>query len=189
MTKHYKDYFWKNGIPYGIQHVEKPETFDSYTYKIVMDPYRKHISIEKYKQGQFINTFYDSNLLNFRHLKNEEHRAWQKVKVFESKDQVICHLRDQDDRLVFKELNFFKEDFCVESHLYSCHDHLISIQKMFYETLKDPFNGVILYDVENRAVLYKKYAFDVDFCCFMELLEEEFDMQHFKVNKYADSLI
>ncbi|MGZ3633348.1 MAG: hypothetical protein ACXU9U_04950 [Parachlamydiaceae bacterium] len=44
MSKYYRDYIWKEGIPYGIEAIE---SFETITYKIAMDPYRKRIAIEK----------------------------------------------------------------------------------------------------------------------------------------------
>lgn len=180
MTKHYRDYFWKEGIPYGIGHIEEPSN-ENETYKIVMDPYRKHISIEKYIKNCFESIIYDSLFLNFRHLKNEDHRAWKKETVSETPEKVICYLSDQDDRLVFKEIYFFNNDLCTECHVASFHNIPISRQRMYYKTYGDPFDGVILFDQNNHPIVFKKYAFDEELREFTDLIETEWNMQDFKV--------
>lgn len=58
MTKYYKDYQWKDGIPYGINPIAEITQTDS--YKIIADPYFKRISIESYVKGQFSGIVYDS---------------------------------------------------------------------------------------------------------------------------------
>ncbi len=180
MTHHYCDYFWKEGIPYGIAAVD-PSTINEPTYKIVMDPYRKHISIEQYQKNVFQKMVYDSAFLNFRHLKNEDHRAWQKITVSETEEKIVCHLRDQDDRLVFEEIYFFKQDFCYECHAISPHGILISIQRMLYKKLHDPCNGVILFDSNDHPVVFKEYEFDEDAHTFTDLIVAKWNMQNFKV--------
>ena len=50
MSKHYRDYIWKSGIPYGINTVDVTDTL---SYKIPMDPYRKRIAVEEWKVGKF----------------------------------------------------------------------------------------------------------------------------------------
>lgn len=181
MTLYYRDYFWKNGIPYGIGAVD-PLSYEEPTYKIVMDPYRKHISIEKYQKNAFQKIIYDSVFLNFRHLKNEDHRAWQKITVDETDEKVVCHLKDQDDRLVFEEIYFFKGNLCHECHAISPHGILISVQHMLYKKFQDPCNGVILYDSNHHPVVFKEYVFDEDTHAFTDLIEAKWNMQNFEIS-------
>src|SRR5438105_2699280 len=70
------------------------------SYKIIADPYYKRISIEKYIQGSFNSLLYDSAIFDFRHLKPAEQNAWQKTTVNDEEAKVICHIRNQDDRLI-----------------------------------------------------------------------------------------
>lgn len=181
MTKIFRDYFWKEGIPYGIHPIENEATQTNDGYKIVMDPYRKHITIEKYHKGHFHEIIYDSAFLNFRHLKNDETRAWQKTTISETAEKAVCHLRDQDDRLVFEETYLFTDNLCRECQVISPHGIPLSIQRMYYKKLKDPYNAVILFDRNNHPVIFKQYEFDEESQEFTELIEDNWNMQHFKV--------
>ena len=113
MTKLYRDYVWREGIPYGIDPIEKDAAI---SYKIPMDPYRKRIAIEKYIHGIFVGVIYDSAFLDFRHLKLAEQTAWQKQIVEENNEQIISTIRNQDDRLVFIETYHFENHYCRECH-------------------------------------------------------------------------
>ena len=172
MSKYYRDYVWKDGIPYGIDPVE--ETADI-TYKIPMDPYRKRISIEQYKHGSFSQVIYDSALFDFRHLKSSEQTAWQKV-TFQKGDQTVSHILNQDDRLVLIETYKYEHEICKECLAKSAHHIPISHQIMYYTALQDPFNGVILFDLNAHPVMYKKYTVDEVTGEFTELLEEQWNM-------------
>jgi hypothetical protein len=174
MTKYYRDYCWIDAIPYGIDPLEEIATMD--TYKIVMDPYRKRISIEKYSRGQFSTTIYDSYLLDFRHLKKPEQTSWQKLPIVEKPEQTICLIRDQDDRVLFLETHLFAKDLCRECRVSSPHSIPLSVHRMFYTELKDPFDGVILYDSNDHPVMMKRYEFDVGLRQFTTLLEEQWDL-------------
>ena len=175
MTKYYKDYRWVDAIPYGIEPVE--EIAKSDTYKIVMDPYRKRISIEKYSLGQFSQVVYDSYLLDFRHLKKPEQTAWQKLPILEEPSQTVCLIRDQDDRVLFVETHRFVNAYCTECRVNSPHGVPLSVHRMFYTPFSDPFNGVILYDANDHAVMRKTYDFDTEFKQFTKLIEENWDMK------------
>jgi hypothetical protein len=181
MTKHYEDYFWKEGIPYGIRHVENPLNFENETYKIVMDPYRKFISVEKYFKQDFVRIIYDSKLLNFRFLKTEDTRAWQKIITEETSNKVVCQLRDHDDRLVFIETHLFDNSLCRKCDVKSPHDIAISTQRMYYKLLQDPFDGVILFDSENKPVCFKEYEFDENLNEFTNLICAKWDMKDYKI--------
>ena len=165
MTEHYNDYIWQDGIPFGIK---KKDPAEGISYKIVADPYRKRISIEKYIQGMFEKTIYDSALLDFRHLKPSEQVAWQRTIVEETPQKKTCLIRNQDDRVLF--IEEYSEN--RECQVKSVHGYPISIHKVFYEALGDPFNGVILYDINQHAVMYKKYKLDPSSGDFGEVLEE-----------------
>lgn len=148
-------------------------------FKIVSDPYFKHISIEKYRFGQFVETIYDSRLLNFRHLNPAEQTAWQREILQETEEKVVCLIRNPEDRVIFKEIHSYEQNLCRECRIYSPHDLLLSIQKIFYTQLRDPFNGVILYDNHDHTVMIKRYAID-EGGEFTHLLEEQWSPQKFQ---------
>lgn len=165
MTKHYQNYAWKDGIPYGVHEIDPSSEV---SYKIVMDPYWKRISIEKYLKGYFEGIIYDSILLDFRHLKPSEQMAWQRTVVSETTEMTSCLIRNQDDRVLFIE-EYYKNNEC---HVKSAQGILLSIHKIYYEANGDPFNGVILYDINEHPVMFKKYDIDPLVGDFGELLEE-----------------
>lgn len=173
MIKHYRNYFWKEAIPYGFQMVTENAEL---SYKIVMDPYRKRISIEKYLQGKFTDLIYDSALLDFRHLKPAQQLAWHKTIVEEAPTKVISAIRNQDDRLVLLETYTFDGRFCKQCMARSPHGICISRQQIYYTALNDSFNGVVLYDSNDHPVMFKRYACDVATGDFTNLLEEQWDM-------------
>lgn len=166
MNSYYLDYFWDQGIPFGRNPVESCE--NRIAYKIIMDPYRKHISIEKYKDEIFICTVYDSRFLDFRDLRKGEQLAWQKVPL----DEKSYIIRNQDDRVVFKEIYTFIKNRCRKCDAYSPQGIKLSSQEMFYVDLGDNFNGVILKDIEDRVVLFKEYSIDPQTHEFSELIQE-----------------
>ncbi len=173
MNKHYSDYFWKNGKPYGREMVG--EGF-AMSYKIIADPYYKRISIEKYNCGVFVKIIYDSYLFDFRKLKLEEQAVWQKRAVEETDEVMECHIRDQDDRLILIEKYRFQDQICRECATYSPHGLLLTVQKILYSQLGDSFNGVVLFDPEERMIMCKLYNTHKDPFSFAELLEEYRDM-------------
>lgn len=171
MSKYYRDYVWKEGIPYGINAIDDDSGM---AYKIAMDPYRKRIAIESYENKQFKAIIYDSGLLDFRHLKPAEQTAWQKVTLSECNDKVVAAIYNQDDRLIFIETYHFEGKFCRRSTSTSGHGIPLSEQKIFYQSLGDPFNGVILYDINYHPVMSKKYELDEQ-GEFSDLIEEIWD--------------
>lgn len=175
MTKYFQDYYWKEGLPYGINPL-KEKISSHQTYKIVADPYHKRISIERYLSEQFVGLVYDSALLDFRHLKPTEQMAWQRIVISEADDKTVCLIRNQDDRIAFLETHYFKEDLCRECHVHSPHGFLLSIHKMLYKALNDPVNGVVLYDQNLHVVMYKQYEVDQHTGMFANLLEEEWNL-------------
>jgi hypothetical protein len=172
MSKYYRDYVWKEGIPYGIEAIEPKAPL---TYKIAMDPYRKRIAIEKYRNGTFESIVYDSALLDFRHLKPAEQTAWQKVIISENEQKVVAAIYNQDDRLILFETYLFEKKFCRSCLSTSGHGINLSCQKMFYQTLGDSFNGVILFDINEHPATFKRYKEDGDSGEFGELSEEIWD--------------
>lgn len=173
MNKHWKDYFWKEGRPNGKGALD-PENIQGTSYKIVADPYFKRISIEKYLDGHFVASIYDSALFNFRHLKPAEQAAWQKKVVSEEQERMVCHIYNQDDRLILIEEYLFDNHLCRECRSFSPQRVPISVQKIFYTALSDPFNGAILYDMEGKIVLSKRYEVDEN-GTFTTLIEEKWD--------------
>lgn len=180
MTKYYRDYRWEDGVPVGLQAVDEIAHLD--TYKIVSDPYYKRISIEKYVQGKFSEVIYDSQLLDFRHLKSPEQTAWQKLPIEEDQEKTICLIRDQNDRVLFVETHHFSGLLCRECRVETPQGILLSTHRMYYSLLHDPFDGVVLFDTNRHAVMVKKYTFDKDTGEFATLLEESWrnlDAQNF----------
>lgn len=172
MSKLYKDYIWKDGIPYGIQAIENCH---SLCYKIPMDPYRKRIAIEKYDKGHFQSVIYDSGLFDFRHLNPSEQTAWQKTSLYESNEQAISAIYNQYDRLILIETYFFERGLCRSCRSSSGHGIFLSEQRILYECLGDTFNGVILLDANDHPVMSKRYKSDEISGEFTELLEELWD--------------
>lgn len=169
MTKHYQDYKWKEGIPYGINALDSPRGIN---YKISMDPYRKRITIEKYQDQTFDTVLYDTAFLDFRSLKSLDQTAWQKSILTESPKQITCLLRNQDDRVVFVEEHHMENGCCRECRVHSPQGYPLSIHKMYYKALGDRFDGVILYDPQFRPVMYKTYQIDPKTSEFSDLIEE-----------------
>ncbi len=173
MNPHYRDYLWKMGKPFGI---EKINSEHSLSYKIIADPYYKRISIEKYLFGRFSKVIYDSILLDFRHLKSAEQAAWQREIIREEENKTICLLRNQDDRAILMEILEFQNHYCRSCEILSIHGIQLSIHRMYYKTLHDPFNGVILFDQENRQVMKKTYEINPATEEFNHLISEEWNM-------------
>lgn len=169
MSKLFRDYVWKEGIPYGIKPLTEDQTGTS--YKIVMDPYRKRISVESYLDGSFSHIVYDSYLINFRHLNPVEQTAWQKEEL----PSGASLIRNQDDRIVFKETYVFKDELCRECHVSSPHGIPLSTHKMYYKSFGDAFDGVILYDKNDHPVMQKFYSVD-ESGEFNELLSENWNL-------------
>ncbi len=176
MTKYYRDYFWKEGIPYGLDAKENPIDLAE-SYKIVMDPYRKRISIEKYAFGVFISNIYDSALINFRHLSPVEQQGWQKMPLQEKSNGLDCIIRDQDDRVLFIETYTFEQNYCKKCVAKSPHGIILSFQEMHYKILGDKENEVILYDSNQHPVLQKIYEADPQDGEFTNLIREIRDMR------------
>jgi hypothetical protein len=175
MFKHFQDYYWKEGKPYGRKAVEP--CLAACSYKIVVDPYYKRFSIEKYNYAHFDRVIYDSYLLDFRHLTLKDQMAWQREVVREDKDSSVCLLRNQDDRAILTETLLFEDEQCRECTTRSVHGITLCVHRMYYRSLKDRFDGVVLYDNEERPVMLKMYETDPLTGEFTNLLFEEWNMQ------------
>lgn len=175
MFKYFRDYYWKAGKPYGREIVDPASL--AVSYKIVVDPYYKRFSIEKYHTGHFEKVVYDSLLLDFRHLTQEHQLAWQRELLSEDMHETVCLLRNQEDRVILKETLFFEGDYCRSCQTSSVHGLPLAIHRMYYKSLQDAFDGLILYDLEERPVMMKVYETDALTGEFTTLLSEEWNMQ------------
>lgn len=175
MFKHYRSYFWKMGKPYGREAVNPEEA--SASYKIVVDPYYKRFSVEKYQFVHFDKVIYDSCLLDFRHLTLKDQIAWQRETLSEEADQTVCLLRNQDDRAILIETLMFDQNLCRACKMSSIHGVQLSTHRMFYRSSQDPFDGVVLYDLEERPVMMKLYEIDEQTGEFTNLISEEWNME------------
>lgn len=174
MIQHYQSYYWKDGKPYGKDRTDSDQAI---SYRIVTDPYHKRYSLEKYQDRTFNCLVYDSIFLDFRHLNPTNQTAWQR-EVLEEKDETLVYLiRNQDDRLILIETQYFEENQCRFCELRSVHQVFISTHRMYYKKLKDPFDGVVLYDSQNQPVMIKTYELDPQTGEFSTLLTEEWDME------------
>lgn len=171
MFTYFCDYSWKAGKPVG-RGVVSGDDPEQLCYKIVADPYYKKISVESYRAGKWQSVVYDSSLLDFRRLNERDQNAWQKEVISSEANEVVCLIRDQDDRVVCLEKHQLKEEIPVACQIYSPHGIYIGCQKMHYIAWGDAFNGVTLSDSTGRMVLKKVYAFDEETFEFTELLEE-----------------
>ncbi|MFA6914815.1 MAG: hypothetical protein WC222_00320 [Parachlamydiales bacterium] len=153
MEKFFAAYIWKNGLPQGLNLA----TSESLTYKIVSDPYHKHISIEEYLHGNFHRLIYDTKLLDFRTLRTEIPPIWNK-----SEENGRYIIRDQNNRTLWIELYTYEQNFCTQCQVLSPHGILLSTHKIFYTSLNHPFNGITLFDPLNIPVMYKKYSLSSD---------------------------
>lgn len=146
----YKDYYWKNGKPYGR---ETAVSTEGKTYRIVVDPYYRRFSVEEYWNGNFGKLVYDSALFDFRILRKPEYAAWHKEEL----DEENSLIRNEEDRVVLIESYLFEEDLCRSCLIATPYAIPVAYQRMFYVKLGDSFNGVILHDAEHKLVMKKVY--------------------------------
>ncbi|MDP1995258.1 MAG: hypothetical protein Q8K40_08450 [Ignavibacteria bacterium] len=175
MHKFYLDYYWNKGKPYGVKEVD--EITSPISYKIVVDPYFKRFTVEKYEFGKFNQMIYDSILLDFRHLTTEHQIAWYRKLINEDNDQEVYLIRNHEDRAILLETITYENHLSRICQTQSAIGTNLSIHRMYYESLGDSFNGVILYDIENRPIMKKIYDFDPVQSEFTELLLEEWNMK------------
>lgn len=170
MTKHYIDYVWKEGKPYGIGQAD-PSTKTS--YKVVADPYNKRISVEQYLDRKFVATIYDSGIFDFRHLRSPDIALWEREVIEEGADYLTCLIRNQDDRVILRETTRFEQGLCRECLIYSPHGILVSRHRMHYTHSQDSFDGVVLYDANDHVVMQKQYKTNAETGEFTDLIKEE----------------
>jgi len=163
------DYTWKEGRPLPRKKLSTPLE-NGPSFKIISDPYHKHITVELYQNGRYECTIYDSSLLDFRKLKPVDQTGWSREIL---DDKVI--IRDMDDRVVHIEVYEFEDNFCRTCKVYSPHNWLTSTHRLYYQALGDPFNGVVLFDNYEKPVLVKKYKVNQK-NEFTELIQEDWDM-------------
>lgn len=176
MAARYRDYYWRKGVPRGKDPINNDEaqTLDV-SYKIVDDPYHKRYSVERYENGHFNSIVYDSILLDFRHLKPAEQQGWCKETTATDENAVTCLIRNQEDRLIYLETHIFEDDVCRECSIFSPHGLLLATSRMFYRSEDDATDGVVLFDRQDRPVMYKLYEIGED-GTFTELIEEQWDL-------------
>lgn len=68
------DYYWHDGVPKG-----RGRGNSSSLYHIIADPYKKRITLEHFKEGEFVGLLYDSQLLDFRKLHPRYQTGWQRI--------------------------------------------------------------------------------------------------------------
>ena len=159
MNYHCKEYYWKEGIPQCWMRVELSEAATlPLTYKIVIDPYYRRISIENYTHAHFVAVIYDSALLDFRKLHPDNQVGWQKEMLSEAPQEIVSLIRDHEDRVILFETQKFQDNWCRECCLSSPQGTLISIHKMYYTKQGDSFDGVGLFDANAHPVIQKNYA-------------------------------
>lgn len=164
----YAAYRWEKGIPYGTI-TASSDTTD--TYKIIHDPYYKHLTIEKYRCGTFLEVVFDSRFIDFRHLNERHQKAWGRQIIEESLPSTTCLIRDMDDRILFLEKHHFENGLCLSCEIFTPQGWLLATNQMFYQEKRDSFNGVILYDRERVPVMKKSYSLTPEHE-FHEVLEE-----------------
>lgn len=173
MSGYFRNYFWKEGIPYGVDPLSEPSAT---SYKIPMDPYRKKISIEKYVWGDFFTQVYNSELLDFRTLKAENQQAWERTPLAKSEGTKSI-IRDQNDRVILIEEYEFRNHRCVECRIFSPHEVLIATQNIYFKEFNDAFDGVILRDANGHQVMRKEYEMNQQTKEFGDIIKTVWDMQ------------
>lgn len=171
----YRDYIWQKGVPVGRGTLTNTDLSTvPMAYKIIVDPYRKRFSIERYQNTLFDRLVYDSLLLDFRHLKPADQQGWQRETLSQADKEAVCLIRNQEERLLYREHHTFEGVLCRECRITSLQGVLLSTHRMYYTTLGDAFDGTLLYDSNDHLVLAKRYT-----CSpsgeFLELLEERWD--------------
>ena len=162
----YEDYYWSHGIPRGVG--KCGAALPALHYKIVSDPYRKRISIERFTQNAFHAVVYDSALFDFRDLAPERQASWQKLSLGDHQ----ALIRDHDDRTILFEDYTFTGGRCSFCKARSPHGPSVSEQMICYRASGDSFDGVVLWDSNRHPVILKKYKIDESSGEFSELIEE-----------------
>lgn len=157
---HFQDYTYKKGYPEGLLPCAAQAGI---SYKITSDPYHKWMCIERFKQGLFEATVYDSRLLNFAKILDEE-PGYERVLEAETADQCTHLVLSEDDRILYREVSAFQDGVCKQTQIFSCHGLLLARMELHYE---GAFTGSRLFDACDHMVLEKRYAIDSQ--CFTEL--------------------
>lgn len=172
MSVYYRDYIWKDGLPYGVDPV--PESAQI-SYKVLSDPYHRQVFIEKYVDGRFSSLIYDSRLLNFRKLNPQNQTAWERTIVSETEERIVAHIRNEDDQLIVIETMDYVDGLCRLCRLESPQGIFLSEHRMHYKCLGDAYDGVAMFDSNDHQVLLKKYTFDEESRQFTDLLTESWE--------------
>lgn len=147
MIKRFNSYFWKDGKPYGKDPSEKG------AYRIVVDPYYKRFSIEEYEGEAFKKILYDSNLFDFRSLKDPRQASWIKIPL----NQNESLLKNQEDRIVLKETYSFEKERPRKCQYATPQGIKVAYHILSYTDFGDAFDGVTLFDMNDKPVMQKKY--------------------------------
>ncbi len=143
------DYYWKDGMPQAIAEGD--------TYRIVSDPYKKWITIEKYRGQHLVEIVYDSHLLDFRSLKPLMQIGWRKEMIIDTRNLVKQWIFNEDDRAILIEEMLYEKGYCRKCRiLYPC-GRLLSEHHLHYKALHDKFNGMILNDANAHPVMMRVY--------------------------------
>lgn len=172
MHRYYRNYYWDHGRPRGEEVVEAAA---SEAFRIVVDPYYKRYTIERYKEGLFSAIVYDSALYDFRWLKPQEQVAWRKEVVSEDKERMCCLIRNQDERVIALESYSFQEGLCRSCKIYYPGGALLAEQRICYTKLGDDDNSVTLNDSLGRPIVVKRYHADEESGEFTELVDEKWE--------------
>lgn len=149
MINRFNSYYWKDGKPYG------KDLNDKGPFRIVVDPYYKRFSIEFYEGENFKKIIYDSNLFDFRSLKDPRQASWIKMPLSQNESL----LKNQEDRIVLKETYSFEKDRPRHCQYSIPQGIAVAYHKLSYSDLGDAFDGVTLFDMNDVPVMQKKYKF------------------------------
>lgn len=176
MAECYRNYGWIKGVPKGLDCLESCGTLSPTTgYRIVTDPYHKRYSVERYDNGRFSAVVYDSMLLDFRHIKPAQQQGWTQETASANEDAVTCIIRNPDDRIIYLETHLFEGNVCRECQILSPQGLLLATNRMYYKQYGDLTDGVVLYDRQEKPVMYKTYVTGED-GQFTDLVEERWDL-------------
>lgn len=179
MVTHYRDYGWVKGVPKGIERLDTGDLSpDLQYYRIITDPYHKRYTVERYESGRFSTVVYDSMLLDFRHIKPAEQQGWSKETASADENTVTCIIRNPDDRVIYLETHRFEGEICRECQILTPQGLLLATNRMFYIQRGDQANRVVLYDRQDKPVMFKTYASDEQ-GQFTDLIEEQWNPQQF----------
>lgn len=169
---YFREYFWDKGRPFGRGGCTPKEA--PISYKIVHDPYYKRICLEKYVWGLFQESIYDSFLLDFRSFRQgKEPAAWEKQLVQDTGEQLRFIVKDEDDRVRFFENHTLESGRTVKGEIFSVHGIFLCAHRLFWMSKGDSWNGLQIWDREERLVLTKIYNVSPDTGDFADLIAEK----------------